>query len=711
MEPQTPQPQAPITNSPISSPSPSQNGGSSGSTQIDPTTLALSRSIRQVESNGNYNAIGDNGTSWGAYQWHGNNFHEWAQQYGLDPSDTSEQNQDEVAYKRIDGLLKQGLSQSEVAAIWNGANYSNGKYTAINPSYPQKVGRAYNQISAQMTGQSHGQYSPSDNGLGTFAQQANTATENPDTNDQTPSPSHGIISDLSNGNFGGAAVQAGKDVTNFALPIVRDLYHDIQGKSDKSILQQVGDLGMSALWFLPFGDIAEGLGAGVKALTGLGEAGAAADTIAGGEALAMGGKTATGAVQTPAITGLGKFGAKVASGAGVVGTGLVGGYLGDIASHASQGQTGSGILKPGLGTVLGGGLAGASLGAGALYNKFLGEQNVVDRVQQAYEDASGATKTGIKGVSKTAAKGLEPNAEFLANAGIPPETQEINGRRVFTTGSDSASQKTLQNRVTALTNLRDSGIAQSGASINLDTIKQSMLSQAEKDYSGSALISAKAQIEKELNAISIDPKFNLDQNGNLSAADVTKLKTYFKDQSDFDAATPSITRQVFRTMSNVTKNAVEDATSESGTPSVRGINKLIQQHLDAIDYLNKINGQTIKGGRLGKYLYEGVGATVGEGVGKALGGGLVSSIVGPVAGTMAGEQLSRFMQKLAVGGPMSAATLGRMATEDPEIVQEFLKYINQEGNKIAPNVQPLQKSSGGLIQGLLNKAPGSLISR
>ena len=123
MEPQTLQPQAPTTN-----PAPQASG-------IDPTALALSRSIRQVESNGNYNAVGDNGTSHGAYQFHGDNFQTWAKQYGLDPSDMSQNNQDEVAYKRIEGMLQEGSTPSEVAARWNGATYSNGQYTAINPAY------------------------------------------------------------------------------------------------------------------------------------------------------------------------------------------------------------------------------------------------------------------------------------------------------------------------------------------------------------------------------------------------------------------------------------------------------------------------------------------------------------------------------------------------------------------------------------------------
>lgn len=135
-------------------PQPPAVGQTLGTNQpVDPTALALSRSIRQVESGGDYNAIGDNGSSHGAYQFHGSNFQDWAKQYGLNPEDMSQTNQDHVAYMRIKSMLDEGNSQSEVAARWNGAKMVNGKYEAINPAYVTKVKNAYMQHS-QNVGQS-----------------------------------------------------------------------------------------------------------------------------------------------------------------------------------------------------------------------------------------------------------------------------------------------------------------------------------------------------------------------------------------------------------------------------------------------------------------------------------------------------------------------------------------------------------------------------
>ncbi len=113
--------------------------------QVDPTALALSRSIRSTE-NTRYDQVvkePDGSQSFGAYGWNRDNFKTWANQYGLDPNDTSEVNQDHLAYLRIKDLLDQGKSQSEIAAIWNGAKKVNGKHVALNPQYVERVKNAY----------------------------------------------------------------------------------------------------------------------------------------------------------------------------------------------------------------------------------------------------------------------------------------------------------------------------------------------------------------------------------------------------------------------------------------------------------------------------------------------------------------------------------------------------------------------------------------
>ena len=115
----------------------------SDGTVLDPKVLKVTRAIRQVESDGNYNAVGDNGDSHGAYQFNKDNYKTWATQYGVDPTDFSPAAQNKVAYSRIKDLKDQGRSPEEIAAIWNGAHQDDtGKYVYNAPEYGVKFRNA-----------------------------------------------------------------------------------------------------------------------------------------------------------------------------------------------------------------------------------------------------------------------------------------------------------------------------------------------------------------------------------------------------------------------------------------------------------------------------------------------------------------------------------------------------------------------------------------
>lgn len=125
---------------------------------LDPRAVNMARAIRKRESNGNYNAIGDNGTSRGAYQWQPDTWISHAKEAGLDPNDFSPKNQDMVAYKVIKNRIDKGYQVPELAAEWNSGNRNNWKdhkgVTVINgkeiaydtPKYAQDVNNYYQEL-------------------------------------------------------------------------------------------------------------------------------------------------------------------------------------------------------------------------------------------------------------------------------------------------------------------------------------------------------------------------------------------------------------------------------------------------------------------------------------------------------------------------------------------------------------------------------------
>lgn len=121
-------------------------------TQLDPSIIALTKAIGHQESGGDYNKIGDNGHSKGAYQWNNanrklsegevpENFRSYAAEVGVDGNDFSPENQDRVAYKTVEKWGKQGLTPAQIASKWNSGKPD--EYKTAKPGYNAAQGVNY----------------------------------------------------------------------------------------------------------------------------------------------------------------------------------------------------------------------------------------------------------------------------------------------------------------------------------------------------------------------------------------------------------------------------------------------------------------------------------------------------------------------------------------------------------------------------------------
>lgn len=139
-------------------------------------TLAKAISLQESSTDGktpDYNRIGDNGTSAGAYQWNNNGkalkpgqipaeFAADAKAAGLNPNDFSPENQNKVALATITKMADEGMGPAQIAAAWNGGMAKalsgawktnvgtttiNGKKIQYNtPAYVAKVNSYYQQL-------------------------------------------------------------------------------------------------------------------------------------------------------------------------------------------------------------------------------------------------------------------------------------------------------------------------------------------------------------------------------------------------------------------------------------------------------------------------------------------------------------------------------------------------------------------------------------
>lgn len=294
------------------------------------------------------------------------------------------------------------------------------------------------------------------------------------------------------------------------------------------------------------------------------------------------------------------------------------------------------------------------------------KDRAVNKLEADYSKWTGQTKTGVKAMGKAGAKtaaldaagttGATPQ-RILAEAAIIPETE---GTKFST--FDQAKQlrdslKPLNDANTAA--LKEVDLSAPPAPIDrleastvneIRSIKkpaseiESMVADAQKEYSflrqkyGDAIKPSEMNVEKQ--AYSNGVKFD----GNKPL------------QGD-------VNYQIRRTF----QKSIEDAATQAGHEDVAQLNREIGDRLGAADFLQSLDGQTLKFGKIGKYAFMGIGASLGHGV------------VGKVFGALGGEMIANVLMKADVAGPVKRLLLSSIEKQSPEAYQATLEWMKQQG--------------------------------
>jgi len=592
--------------------------------QTDAQALHLAHSIALQESSKDgktpdYNAVGDAGTSHGAYQWQPGNFEAAAKKYGLNPSDFSPENQDKVAYKQVKEYKDRGYQPAEIASLWNSGsphNYENHSgTTTINgkqihydtPKYVQGVKSYYTQLNGGQTSQpqqSQG-YNPKP-----FSQPDNSGANQflIDTSGQntTPAPA----TDPSQGSSFMDKLQSRSDDANNALK------GTFSGQVDpvSGLLQTAGAAGGALT------DVATPIIGGVNKaadfLTGgyLGKLeGAAGDVIGQGVKTAANtdfGKTTMAGVNAyeqehPTLTkDIGAVG-NIAGGIGVL--------------------TGAGALKDAAGGLLGKAFAGA--GEKAATNE-LGE-------------VASRTVGGRKIVAAAEDQGLTSPVKVLAKKEFTPAIE--NGKYA----TQNASEKLDE----AISNIDDNELQPLLDKANSPAVSQRIpLAQ----YRQEALAEAKDQLMDEGGVNNLFDRIQAKYGDYPTLSDMNKAKRLVSKRIS-ESAFGSDVQSAGKLVRSSLQKSVEDGAKALDLGDVSAINDKMASLIKAQKLLKTIEGKAAKSGLLGKILREGVvdaSTVAGEAMGNASG----IPFAGALAGRGAGGLLSKVVSRKTVGG-----LLGRFA--------------------------------------------------
>lgn len=571
----------------------------------------------------------------------------------LDQSTLEQQNQ--VAYHQIKQWKDKGYNPGQIASMWNAGQgepdaytgkFSNGQpSTGVNkygvhydvPAYAKSVASAYQTL------KQGGQVSADPNNPSSTANQ--TPVEQPQQ--QSQPLSNRIANAL---GFGGT------------VNVLGDYLAKIENAGNPDIAKRIETptAGQTAGAALQLGSLAFPYGRVAGAATGLlGDAlGSTASRIAGG-ALA----------------------------------GAAGGYTQDVAQNLldkkSLGQT----FTPGAGTVLGGALGGTTGALGEYFSPANKQSKVLSGVQKNIENVLNGTKSGRQWLSAQKAGGADPVGD-LVKAGFVPDVQD--GKLSLI----DLYEGSRGNTVSRLGGLRAAALDATGQKASLQSLYESaanpqdtaILDRMKAAGSGTKMKNAIAGIMKE---------YQKTYGQDLSMADLEKIKEVQAQLSSKMSMSDPAVSDAHKQISLAAQNLLEQRAAESGLPGLSELNQEIKKyHVTMPETFKKLEGATIKNGRLGNMLKQHTAGLAGAVAGTALGGGGFGTFAGAVTAEKAMGILNKIIGDNSISTPMKEKLIAQIGQQEPEVVNQFLSYLERQGEKIAPQLAPQlapSKPMGGMF--------------
>lgn len=508
-------------------------------TVLDPKVLKVMKAIRSVESQGNYNAIGDSGASYGAFQYNEQTGPGWksiAKQYlGDENAVMDKANQNKATYLRIkdwkdNGYKGKQVDPEEIAALWNGAtlNPQTNRYEYNAPEYGQKFRQAL------MGSQAPTQYQtqPTMGGVQTAHAQTGdvSQTEEKDT----------LGSSLSKRVF-----QAGSAISDTA-----------SGKQGLiSGVLQLGGAGAGA--------VLDTTGAALKATPVIGS------IIKGTEKLV--GKGVEKGLETDAgqdlLTGYSKFAEE---------NPIAAKNIGSIANMVS-------VIPLFRGVAMGVGAA-----KGAINSAF--RESIEQAAEKELTQTISRVRSGGMHLRDVSDRGMNPIGQIVKDPDLLPEI-DTDAKGIARYNTSKAEQR-LSDQIDDIDDKLDVELAKAtgsdlGGYVPLETMRQIAQDSIKRELKGSPdLVGAIKKVDSDFDSI------GMSYGDMVTLNDLNAIKRMVRKSVNFDS--PSLDRNVRYYIGQSIMKTIEDVASKRGLDSVRAINREMAEKIEAQNILQKyINAKSV----------------------------------------------------------------------------------------------------------------------
>lgn len=359
-----------------------------------------------------------------------------------------------------------------------------------------------------------------------------------------------------------------------------------------------------------------------------------------------------GKVAGVASKGVSAIAPKAARTVGNIAAGAAGGYTADVGINLQEGKTGAEAFKPGVGTVIGGAIPAVGAFAGKVIRK--AAQHTPDSrmremtrnyrsLQNVYEEGTRYTKD-----PKTGARIIK--SEPIKTITERKLTPKVVDGKVDTSEMIAQLSDELE------------GLAKPRAEMIKTSRRSIPFSKFEKDVRAairsSRELRSSGQVTSTLNkanAIMKDLRKSFGSRVTLNTLD--DVRTTMNRRYDPDL------RDAFRAIGDAARKHVY-ALDETSRPILMQEGEI----LSAIRFLETLNGKAVKGGRLGNYVSNILGAMVG--------GSTQIPIAGPLIGALGGNALNRAIRNAYFRAPMG---VGRGAQMLESGIQDAGRVIEQSG--------------------------------
>lgn len=354
-------------------------------------------------------------------------------------------------------------------------------------------------------------------------------------------------------------------------------------------------------------------------------------------------------------------------GLGKVAEGGAIGYGYDVTQGLQNGEESP--YMPGFGTLLGAGIPIASRGVQATKN--LGNKSkAIDELEQTYTDLMSGTTPGKKKVDK-----LNTKTEMLNRAGTegrtPQRTLAEGGVIPKHSGTKLDTYEQAADYRETVKPLRDANrealkeVGLATQPVPLNTLEEIAVSnvRSQKNIDAGLADGLEKQVRGEFEKLrkAYGEAIPLSKMDDIKSA---RWDEVFKNKSLIDA--DRLRKDSDYAIAKAMQKNIEDVAAEAGHIEVAQLNREIGDRLEAAKFLEDLNGKTLKGGRVLKY------------VTTLIGSGLGDTILGKVAGALGGNIVGSLIINASVASPIKRLVLRNLKAKDPAAFIKTVEWLRKQ---------------------------------